>query len=119
MKIVIFCLFLVLSAVTANSVVLTLDAPDTNISGLAWGADGQLWAVDEVTDYVYSIDPTSGSVLTSFYVAHPSTYFPTGLAYSEYSDLLCVGLWNNATTGYVYKYTPEGAFSGSVAMCGG
>ncbi len=118
MRTVLLCLFLILSAVTANSVVLTLDAPDTNISGLAWG-DGKLWAVDEVTDYVYSIDPVSGSVQSSFYVAHSSTYFPTGLAYSEYSNLVCVGLWNNSTTGYVYKYTPEGVFSGSVAMCGG
>lgn len=118
MKIVILCLFLVLSAVTANSVVLTLDAPDTNISGLAWG-DGKLWAVDEVTDYVYSINPASGAVLSSFYVAHPSSYFPTGLAYSEYSEFVCVGLWNNSTTGYVYKYTPEGVYSGSVSMCGG
>ncbi len=119
MKIVILSLFLVLSAATANSVVLTLDAPDTNISGLAWGGDGQLWAVDEVTDYVYSIDPASGAVLSSFYVAHPSSYFPTGLAYSEYSDLLCVGLWNNSTTGYVYKYTTSGSYEGSVDMCGG
>ena len=118
MRKVILCLFFVLSVVTANSIVLTLDAPDTNISGLAWG-DGKLWAVDEVTDYVYSIEPTSGSVLSSFYVEHPSTIFPTGLAYSEFSNLVCVGLWNNATTGYVYKYTPSGTYVGSVDMCGG
>ena len=118
MRKVILCLFFVLSVVTANSIVLTLDAPDTNISGLAWG-DGKLWAVDEVTDYVYSIEPTSGSVLSSFYVEHPSTIFPTGLAYSEFSDLVCVGLWDNSTTGYVYKYSPSGTFDGSVSMCGG
>ena len=110
---------LVLSAlVSAKSIVLTLDAPDTNISGLAWG-DGKLWAVDEVTDYVYSVNPATGNVESSFYVSHSSAYFPTGLAYSETHNLVLVGLWNNSTTGYVYKYTPTGTFSGSVDMCGG
>ena len=118
MKVVISCLFLVLSAGTAKSIVLTLDAPDADISGLAWG-DGKLWAVDEVTDSVYSIDPASGAVLSSFYVSHSGTYFLTGLAFSEYSDLVCVGLWNNSTTGYIYKYTPSGSFAGAVSMCGG
>jgi len=111
-------LFVALSVVLGKSVVLTLDAPDTNISGLAWG-DGKLWAVDETTDYVYSIDPVSGDVESSFYLDHPSVYFPTGLAYSETHSLVLVGLWNNSTTGYVYKYTPDGTFSGSVDMCGG
>lgn len=111
-------LFMALSVVLGKSVVLTLDAPDTNISGLAWG-DGKLWAVDEETDYVYSVDPATGNVESSFYVAHPASYFPTGLAYSEMHSLVMVGLWNNGTTGYVYKYAPDGSFSGSVDMCGG
>lgn len=113
-----FLLFFIMAIVTGKSVVLTFDSPDTNISGLAWGND-ILWAVDEATDYVYSIDPVSGNVLNSFHVAHPSAYFPTGLAFSADYDLVYVGLWNNATTGYVYKYTPEGEFEGSVEMCGG
>lgn len=118
MKKLILCLLLLSALVSAKSIVLTLDAPDTNISGLAWG-DGRLWAVDEMTDYVYSVDPGTGAVESSFYVAHASSYFPTGLAYSEDHTLVLVGLWNNGTTGYVYKYTPTGTFSGSVDMCGG
>ncbi len=109
---------MVIAAAAGKSVVLTLDAPDTNISGLAWG-DGKLWAVDEETDFVYTLNPDNGDVLDSFYVTHSSAYQPTGLAYSETHDLVCVGLWNSYTTGYVYKYTPAGSFQGSVDMCGG
>jgi len=118
LKNIILCLLLLSALVSAKSIIETLDAPDTNISGLAWN-DGKLWAVDEVTDYVYCMDAATGTVESSFYVAHSSAYFPTGLAYSANYDLVLVGLWNNATTGYVYKYTPAGTFSGSVDMCGG
>lgn len=118
MKRVIISLLLISSIVFAKSIVLTLDAPAGDISGLAWGND-MLWAVDQETDTVYSIDPTSGIVENSFYVSHSSVYFPTGLAFSENYNYVCVGLWNGYTTGYVYKYTTTGIFSGSVSMCGG
>lgn len=101
-----------------HSIVQTIDAPDTNITGLAWG-DGKLWAVDETTDYVYSVNPATGAVESTFFVDHAASIFPTGLAYSESQTMVLVGLWDNATTGYVYKYTPTGTFSGSVDMCGG
>ena len=115
---VILILLALMSMAYGHSIVQTFDAPDTNITGLAWG-DGKLWAVDEVTDYVYSVNPATGAVESSFYVDHPVVYFPTGLAYSESQSMVLVGLWNNSTTGYVYKYTPAGAFLGSVDMCGG
>jgi len=118
MRKAIFALFFVMALVMGKSIVLTLDAPDTGISGLAWG-DGKLWAVDETTDYVHSINPETGEILSTFYVAHSSTYFPTGLAYSETHNMVLVGLWNNGTTGYVYKYSPDGTYLGQVDMCGG
>ena len=111
-------LFAVAALVAAKSIVLTLDAPDTGISGLAWG-DDKLWAVDETTDNVYSLDPNSGAVLSTFYLDHPATIFPTGLAYSEAQNMVLVGFWNNGTTGYVYKYSPTGSYLGMVDMCGG
>jgi len=118
MRKAILALFFVMALVMGKSIVLTLDAPDTGISGLAWG-DGKLWAVDETTDYVHSINPETGEILSTFYVAHSSAYFPTGLAYSETQNMVLVGLWNNGTTGYVYKYSPDGTFLGQVDMCGG
>jgi hypothetical protein len=92
------------------------DAPGANITGLAW-YDGYLWAVDQVSDYVYQVDPTTGDVVSSFMCTPPSGFYPTGLAYGQ--NLVYVGMWNSGTSGYVYKYTPGGSFSGSVNMCGG
>lgn len=118
MKLLLICLLIIFSLVAAKSIVLTLDAPDTNISGLAWG-DGKLWAVDQTTDYVYSIDPSCGTVLSSFYSSHPSSIYPTGLAYSTQHNMVCIGFWDSGTNGYVYKYDPDGTYVGSVDMCGG
>ncbi len=118
MRKVLICLLVIFSLATAKSIVLTLDAPDTNISGLAWG-DGKLWCVDQTTDYVYSINPDDGTVLSTFYSAHPSNIYPTGLAFSEQHDYVCVGFWDSGTNGYVYKYDPDGTYVGQVDMCGG
>jgi hypothetical protein len=111
-------LFALVALVAAKSIVLTLTAPDGGISGLAWGG-GNLWAVDEVSDTVYELDPNSGAVISSFGLTNPSTIFPTGLAYSETQNMILVGFWDNGTNGYVYKYTYTGGFLGSVTMCGG
>jgi hypothetical protein len=104
--------------VAAKSIVLELTSPDGSISGLAYGG-GNLWAVDDVTDTVYSLDPNTGSVVSSFSLTNPGTIFPTGLAYSDNYSMILVGFWNNSTTGYVYKYTYTGTYLGMVDMCGG
>ena len=93
-----------------------IDAPDGNITGLTWH-DGYLWAVDQTSDYVYQLDPTNGDVVSSFSCTPPYGFFPTGLAYGQ--NLVYVGMWNNGTSGYVYKYTAGGSYVGSVSMCGG
>jgi outer membrane protein assembly factor BamB len=111
-------LFLIFAAAaSAKGIVSTIDAPDTNISGLAWG-NGSLWAVDAVTDYVYELDPATGTVISSFYFNHTTTIVPTGLAYSEGQNMLYCGGWYG-TTGYVFKYNPDGTYQGMVDMCGG
>jgi len=111
-------LFFMMTLVMGSNVVSTLNTPDAGISGLAWG-DGKLWAVGEVTNTVYSLDPVTGDVLSSFLVEPPLGQFPTGLAYSETHNMVLVGMWNNGTTGYIYKYTPDGTYLGQVDMCGG
>ncbi len=118
MRKAIVVLFFMMAIVMGTNIVSTFNTPDAGISGLAWG-DGKLWAVGEVTSTVYSIDPVTGDVLSSFLVEHPFSYFPTGLAYSETHNMILVGLWNNGTTGYVYKYSPDGTYLGQVDMCGG
>ena len=112
------CLLLIIAAAaSAKAIVSTIDAPDTNISGLAWG-NGSLWAQDAVTDYVYELDPATGDVISSFYFEHLTTIVPTGLAYSEIHNLVLCGGWY-ISNGYVYKYTPEGSYQGMIDLCGG
>ncbi len=117
MKKILFVLFVIASLASAKAIISTLDSPDTNISGLAWG-DGALWAMDAVTDSVFKLDPETGEILDSFYFSHPTTTVPTGLAYSEEHNLVLCGGWY-LTNGYVYKYTPTGSYTGMVDMCGG
>lgn len=99
-----------------QAVIDEIDAPGNNITGLAY-YDGYLWAVDQVSDYVYKVDPATGDVVSSFQCTPPSGFHPTGLAYGQ--NLVYVGMWNNGTSGYVYKYTPTGGYAGAVDMCGG
>ena len=117
MRKILFLLLIIATAASAKAIITTLDAPDTNISGLAWG-NGSLWAMDALTDYVYEINPETGDVISSFYFDHVTTIVPTGLAYSETSDMVLCGGWYG-TTGYVFKYSPTGDYLGMVDMCGG
>lgn len=118
MRKVLLVMLVIAAAASAKAIIATLDAPDTNISGLAWG-DGSLWALDSVTDYVYRINPSTGAVEYSFYFNHAPTIVPTGMAFSETHDLVLLGGWYS-TTGYVYKHDPsDGSFLGMVDMCGG
>lgn len=117
MRKILLLLFVAAAAASAKGIISTVDAPDTNITGLAWG-NGSLWAIDAVTDYVYEINPETGDVISSFYFDHVTTIVPTGLAYSESQNTVYCGGWYG-TTGYVFKYTPTGTYQGMVDMCGG
>ncbi|MBD3369564.1 hypothetical protein GF402_04285 [Candidatus Fermentibacteria bacterium] len=110
-------LVLALAAVgAAKSVVLTLDAPCNNVCGLGW-EDGKLWAVDEVSDMVYQLDPTNGDILSSFDASISSSYDATGLAVEN--GYVYVGAWNGYTSAYVYKFNESGGYLGATYMCGG
>lgn len=102
-----FLLFLPILAFGAD-IIETFDAPDTGITGLAYG-DGSLWAVDGTTQYVYELDPSDGSVISSFYITDQTpTYDPVpgGLAYTD--GYIYVAMYDGSTYGKFYKYTPDG-----------
>ena len=86
-------------------VVLTIDAPDTGISGLAFGS-GSLWAVDGTTSYVYELDPSNGSVQSSFFFPYG---VPSGMAISA-ASLHILRADAGTYYGYVYKYSTSGVY---------
>ena len=98
------------------SVVHTIDAPDTNISGLAWG-DDKLWALDEGSSFIYGLDPGSGTVLESFEVVHTagSDWIPAGLAYSN--NMLFSSFVKGTYYSYIYFYDTTGNYIGNDPIC--
>lgn len=106
-----FLSLLVIAALSAaQTVILTLDAPDTNISGLAIGG-GALWACDCVTNQVYKLDASTGSVLLNWYVDASGAH-PTGMCFAN--NQVYVAL----TSGYVNYYNTGGTELGSFsALC--
>ena len=97
-------------------VVQTLDAPDTNIAGLGYG-NGSLWAVDIVTEFAYEVDPATGSVSNSWYLAEPGTKIATGaVTFANNTVYIAAGVGSTSTSTYCYKYTAAGAYSGNFSM---
>ena len=117
---------LICSACMSNSnsnmgsivVLETIESPGVNITGLAWG-EGDLWAVDAVSDSIFRINTTTGEIIDSFKCGSPSSFRATGLAFSEEHNRILLGLWNHSNNGYIYSYSPGGDYLGSVSMCGG
>ena len=105
-------------SVEAIDVLDTIESPGENVTGLAWG-DGYLWAVDSSLDRIFRINTTTGEIADSFKCGTPASFSATGLAFSEEHDMILLGLWNRSNNGYVYYYSPEGEYIGSVRMCGG
>jgi hypothetical protein len=111
MKLVLLVFFLFAAVTLADyRVVSTIDAPDTNISGLGFG-DGSLWAVDGVTEYAYKIDPTSGTVQNSWYCAN-SSRVPTGLTYAGGTVYIIMATVAAQSDSYCYRYNSSGTYLG-------
>ena len=92
----------------AAEIVHTVNAPDMNITGLAY-SDGKLWASDGTSQYVYEIDQGTGSVVSSFLIADQTTEYnpvPGGLACGNGS--VFVGMYDGSDYGYFYKYSSSG-----------
>lgn len=106
---IIFSLFLFCSISMADyQIISTIDAPDTNISGLGFG-DGSLWAVDRVSEYAYRVHPATGSVQGSWYCSN-STRVPSGLTFANGRIYIAMGYTPNLTMAYCYTYSPAGMY---------
>lgn len=90
------------------TVVKTIDAPDTDISGLAYGS-GSLWAADGNSSWIYELDPEDGTVLSSFRFTQGT---PSGLAIWG-STLHILNAESGTYHGYVYKYSTSGSYQGN------
>jgi hypothetical protein len=92
----------------------TLDAPDGDISGLAWG-EGRLWCLDESSSWVYGLNPVTGDVEVSFDFVGYSTYAPAGLTY--YDGKLFGSFINGSSSSRVYWYSTSGSYGGYDVFC--
>lgn len=113
MRGVVLCILVLPFTVLAATVLNSFDAPDTGISGLAWG-NGYLWAVDGTTQYVYQLDPADGDVVSSFYITDQTpSYNPvtTGLAWG--ASVLYAPMTYASSYGVVYKYNESGVLQGT------
>jgi hypothetical protein len=109
MKVIALALLFVLP-VSAQVVVQTLDAPDTNISGLAFGG-GWMWAVDGMTDMLYKVNSSTGAVEAS-YDLNLGTLAPTGVGFGNNQVYVALN------SGYVNYYSVTGAYLGQFsALC--
>src|SRR6056297_2891625 len=104
----VFLLALVPAVALGASVVQTIDAPDTGVTGLAWGS-GILWAADGGTGWVYEIDPADGTVLGSFYC---NVGTASGLAYMG-GNVHALNSESGTYYGYVYKWSESGEYQGA------
>lgn len=95
-------------------VVSTIDAPDTNISGLGYG-NGSLWAVDGTTEYAYEVNPSSGAVINSWYIEN-TTRVPTGCTFANNTLYIACGTPPNITLAYCYKYSTAGSYTGMFSL---
>ena len=103
MKLII--LLALVPAAFGAGVVLAIDAPDTGISGLAFGS-GSLWAVDGTTSYIYELDPSNGSVQSSFFFPYGT---PGGMAISG-TTLHIIRTDSTSYRGWVYNFSTAGAY---------
>ena len=115
MRLLYICTLLLLcTTIFGAEVVRTLDAPDTNISGLAYG-DGKLWCLDSGSSYCYGLNPVTGNVETSFDFSGYSTYTPAGLTYN--GTHLFGSFINGGSSPYIYWYTTSGTYTGNDCIC--
>ncbi len=115
-SLILFFLFVFVGLSMADyAIVATIDAPDTNISGLGFG-NGALWAVDEVTEFAYKLDPATGAVELSWFLAANGTKVPAGLTFANNTVYISCGAPPNLTSSYCYKYSDLGAYQSMFSL---
>ncbi len=95
-------------------IVATIDAPDTNISGLGFGS-GSLWAVDGVTEYAYQVDPATGTVQNSWYCENTGRV-PSGLTFANNTVYISMGTPPSLTSSQCYRYNSSGVYLGQFLL---
>lgn len=115
MRQAIFLLVLFIT-VYGQQVIVTLDAPAENISGLAKSADA-LWAVSSSEKTVYKMHSETGAVLSSFSCkADDDALVPNGLAYAK--GRVYVAQWTGIFSGAcrAFQYMPSGEYIGKTVL---
>ncbi len=115
MRQVIFLLALFIT-VYGQQVIVTLDAPAEDITGLAKSSDA-LWAVSSSETTVYKLDPGTGAVLSSFSCkADDDELVPNGLAYAK--GRVYVAQWTGIFSGAcrAFQYMPSGEYKGKTVL---
>ena len=113
--VILFSLFMFASICVADyQIVSTIDAPDTNISGLGYG-NGSLWAVDGVTEYAYELDPATGAVQNSWY-CNNGTKITSGLTFANNTVYIAMGAQPSLTYSYCYRYNTSGVYLGQFSL---
>lgn len=113
MKVILFLTLIVPALALGASVVNSFDAPDTGISALAWDGSS-LWTVDGTTQNVYELDPSDGTVLSSFYIMDQTpTYDPVPGGATFLGSTLYVTMYYSNSYGKIYKYGSDGTYQGS------
>lgn len=102
------------TVLAGTEIVATLDAPDTNISGLGYG-NGSLWAVDSVTEFAYRVDPSTGAVENSWYCEN-TTRVPSGLTFAGGKVYIAAGYPPNLTSSYGYIYSDAGVYQSMFSL---
>lgn len=103
-----------ITVVNAYEVVQTLDAPDSNISGLGYG-NGSLWAVDDTSEYVYALNPATGAVSISWYIDNESRV-PSGCTFTAGKVYIACGVPPDRLNSKGYIYNPRGTYYGYFGM---
>jgi len=118
MKFAVFIVSLLLFASISLAdcqIVSTIDAPDTNISGLGFG-NGSLWAVDCVTEFAYEVDPATGSVQNYWFCATNGTRIPSGLTFANNTVYIIGAAPPNLIDSWCYRYNASGVYLGDFDM---
>ncbi len=90
----------------------TLAAPDGDITGLGFG-EGSLWAVDNVSETVYRLDPVTGSVEDSWVCTQTGSRIATGLTFASNAVYVAAATGSSYSDPYCYRYSTSGGYLGS------
>ena len=112
MKLIYLLMLAVPAVAFGASVINSFDAPDTGISALAWDGSS-LWAVDGTTQNVYQLDPSDGTVQSSFYIMDQTpSYNPVPGGATYLGSTLYVSMYYSTNYGKVYRYDSGGSYLG-------